>query len=270
MWQRFTMNARMALFQAQEEAKQYGDGYVSTEHILLGMLRLDRCTAIEWLAALGVHPDAVRNELAAHLPASRGDTHRDLNLTPRAKRVVDLASDEALLLQSKCIGTEHLLVGLTLESDGFAGRVLAKLGVTPESLRRLAGSHSAAVSAPASTVGEAPTMHDMPTTGPSGTAEKLVALVLRDPTSKASFLLRKNLLDPVVVCQQLERVSAPDVVSLADILKAAEAARVETQANDIQPDHLVIAVIRLGNTVAAAALETFGVHEQALIDLLSS
>src|SRR6185436_16619218 len=60
----------------------------------------------------------------------------DMTLTPRAKRVIDLAYDEARNLNNNYIGTEHLLLGLIREGDGLAGRVLAKLGVELERARR--------------------------------------------------------------------------------------------------------------------------------------
>ena len=137
MWQRFTERARKVVFYAQEEAQKFGEGYVSTEHLLLGLVREPDSVAARVLERTGVSLDRVRVEVEKQLP--RGDARAErghLLLTPRAKRVIDLARDEARNLNNDHIGTEHLLLGLIREGDGLAGRVLAKLGVELERARR--------------------------------------------------------------------------------------------------------------------------------------
>lgn len=136
MWQRFTERARKVVFYAQEEAQKFGEGYVSTEHLLLGLVRESDSVAARVLERLGVSLSRIRQEVERQLP--RGDSRptQDMTLTPRAKRVIDLAYDEARNLNNSYIGTEHLLLGLIREGDGLAGRVLAKLGVDLERARR--------------------------------------------------------------------------------------------------------------------------------------
>ncbi|MCH8978063.1 MAG: hypothetical protein IH945_02325 [Armatimonadetes bacterium] len=136
MWQRFTERARKVVFYAQEEAQKFGEGYVSTEHLLLGLCRESDSVAARVLERLGVSLKRVRKEVEKQLP--RGETRhsQDMALTPRAKRVIDLAYDEARNLNNNYIGTEHLLLGLIREGDGLAGRVLAKLGVELDRSRR--------------------------------------------------------------------------------------------------------------------------------------
>ncbi|MFW5697175.1 MAG: Clp protease N-terminal domain-containing protein, partial [Fimbriimonadaceae bacterium] len=136
MWQRFTERARKVVFYAQEEAQKFGEGYVSTEHLLLGLVRETDSVAARVMERLGVSLGRIRSEVEKQLP--RGDQRQmqDMTLTPRAKRVIDLAYDEARNLNNNYIGTEHLLLGLIREGDGLAGRVLAKLGVELERARR--------------------------------------------------------------------------------------------------------------------------------------
>jgi ATP-dependent Clp protease ATP-binding subunit ClpC len=136
MWQRFTERARKVVFYAQEEAQKFGEGYVSTEHLLLGLVRESDSVAARVLEKLGVSLNRIRVEVEKQLPRGDARPSQDMTLTPRAKRVIDLAYDEARNLNNNYIGTEHLLLGLIREGDGLAGRVLAKLGVELERARR--------------------------------------------------------------------------------------------------------------------------------------
>ncbi len=136
MWQRFTERARKVVFFAQEEAQKFGEGYVSTEHLLLGLVRETDSVAARVLERLGVSLSRIRAEVEKQLPRGEARQSQDMTLTPRAKRVIDLAYDEARNLNNNYIGTEHLLLGLIREGDGLAGRVLAKLGVELEKARR--------------------------------------------------------------------------------------------------------------------------------------
>ena len=136
MWQRFTERARKVVFYAQEEAQKFGEGYVSTEHLLLGLVRETDSVAARVLERLEVSLSRIRAEVEKQLPRGEARPTSDMTLTPRAKRVIDLAYDEARNLNNNYIGTEHLLLGLIREGDGLAGRVLAKLGVELERARR--------------------------------------------------------------------------------------------------------------------------------------
>jgi len=137
MWQRFTERARKVVFYAQEEAQRFGEGYVSTEHLLLGLIREPDSLGARALLMLGVGLDRVRAEVEKQLPRGESRPSQDMTLTPRGKRVIDLAYDEAREMNDNYIGTEHLFLGLVRESDGLAGRVLAKLGVRLEDCRRI-------------------------------------------------------------------------------------------------------------------------------------
>ena len=135
MWQRFTERARQVVFFAQEEAVNLGENYVSTEHLLLALIRQSGSVATQTLEEMGVSLAQVKTEV--NLMVRRGDNKpgQDMQLTPRAKRVIDLAYNEARSLQVNYIGTEHILLGLIAEGEGLAGRVLKKLGVDLEATR---------------------------------------------------------------------------------------------------------------------------------------
>lgn len=135
MWQRFTERARRVVFFAQEEAGRVGENYVSTEHLLLGLVRENDSVAARILDRMGVSLSRIRTEVERQLTRGDGRLGQDMQLTPRAKRVVDLAYDEARQLSNNYIGTEHLLLALIREGEGLAGRVLAKLGVELERTR---------------------------------------------------------------------------------------------------------------------------------------
>jgi ATP-dependent Clp protease ATP-binding subunit ClpA len=137
MWQLFTERARRAVFHAQEEAQKFGEGHVTTEHLLLGLVRDEDSVAARVLGELGMSLQRVREEVEKQLPRAERKSVQEMTLTPRVKRVIDLAYDEARSLNNNYVGTEHLLLGLMLEGEGLAGRVLAKLGATAEAARRV-------------------------------------------------------------------------------------------------------------------------------------
>src|SRR5512132_2296020 len=136
MWQRFTERARRVVFFAQEEAGRLGENYVSTEHLLLGLVRESDSVAARILERMGVSLNRIKSEVERQVTRGDGRLGQDMQLTPRAKRVIDLAYDEARQLNNNYIGTEHLLLGLIREGEGLAGRVLAKLGVDLDRTRR--------------------------------------------------------------------------------------------------------------------------------------
>ena len=135
MWQRFTERSRRVVFYAQEEAGRLGENAVSTEHLLLGLVRENDSVAARLLDRMGVSLGRIRSEIERQVARGNGRLAQDMQLTPRAKRVIDLAYDEARQLNNNYIGTEHLLLGLIREGEGLAGRVLKKLGVDLERTR---------------------------------------------------------------------------------------------------------------------------------------
>src|ERR687897_2017777 len=136
MWQRFTERARRVVFFAQEEAARLGESYVGTEHLLLGLVRENDSVAARILDRLGVPLGRIRSDIVRQVTRGHGNLGQDMQLTPRTKRVVDLAYEEARQLNNDYIGTEHLLLRLIREGDGLAARVLVKLGADLERSRR--------------------------------------------------------------------------------------------------------------------------------------
>ena len=134
-FEKFSERARRVLTIAQEEARQLNHSYIGTEHILLGLVREEEGVAAKVLTKLGVSLNKVRS--AVEFTSSRGErpSTGETGLTPRAKKVIELAIDEARQLGHNYIGTEHLLLGLLREGEGVARGVLDSLGVTLERAR---------------------------------------------------------------------------------------------------------------------------------------
>jgi ATP-dependent Clp protease ATP-binding subunit ClpC len=132
---KFTERARRVLTLAQEEAQRFNHNYIGTEHLLLGLVREGDGVAAKVLANLGVELNKVRS--AVEFIIGRGDraVMGEIGLTPRAKKVIELAVDEARRLNHHYIGTEHLLLGLVREGEGIAAGVLESLGVNLERVR---------------------------------------------------------------------------------------------------------------------------------------
>ena len=132
---KFTERARKVLTLAQEEAQRFNHNYIGTEHLLLGLVREGEGVAARVLANMGVELTKVRT--AVEFIIGRGDRPviGEIGLTPRAKKVIELAVDEARRLNHHYIGTEHLLLGLVREGEGIAAGVLESLGVNLEKVR---------------------------------------------------------------------------------------------------------------------------------------
>jgi len=135
MWQRFTERARKCIFCAQEEAAKLCQSEVSTEHLLLGLLRQTGSVAGRILLGMGMDLEGLRTEIMTQAPRNGGRLGQDLRFARCAKRAVRLAHVEARRLNNNYLGTEHLLLGLIAESDGLAGRVLRQSGASLERAR---------------------------------------------------------------------------------------------------------------------------------------
>lgn len=132
---KFDVSARRALTLAQDEASQLQYHYIGTEHILLGLIREREGLASRALTRLGVDLEKVRTAVTFIIGQGRGAIGGEVGLTPRGKRVIELAIEESRQLGSDHIGTGHLLLGLVREGEGIAAAVLQSLGVTIERAR---------------------------------------------------------------------------------------------------------------------------------------
>lgn len=138
MWTQFTERARKVVFFAQEEAAKFDEHYVSTEHLLLGLLRDPSAqlkSLLDEVDIVGRSPDGVakriRAEITTQMLRRSAQLHKgsdEMTLNPRAKRVIDLAYDEVRSMGVNYLHDTHLFLGLLREGDGLAGRVLAKCG----------------------------------------------------------------------------------------------------------------------------------------------
>ncbi len=129
---KFTERARKGLALAQEEARRFNHNYIGTEHILLGLVREEEGMAAKILSNLGIGLNKVRSAVEFIIGRGEGSAQNEVGLTPRAKRVIELAVDEARFLGHQYIGTEHILLGLLREGEGVAAGVLESLGVSVE------------------------------------------------------------------------------------------------------------------------------------------
>ncbi len=134
-FEKFTERARKVLTLAQEEAQRLNHNYIGTEHILLGLVRESEGVAVKVLSNLGADPDKVRGAVEFIIGRGERTVSGEIGLTPRAKRVIELAVDEARRLNHNYIGTEHLLLGLLREAEGAASSVLESLGVNLDKAR---------------------------------------------------------------------------------------------------------------------------------------
>lgn len=130
MFNRFTERARKVIILAKEEARRFNHDYIGSEHILLGLIREGEGVAAAVLQKLGISLENIRLEIEKLVqPGPTTQILGDIPFTPRAKKALELAAEEARSLGHNYIGTEHLLLGLIREGEGVASQVLLNLGL---------------------------------------------------------------------------------------------------------------------------------------------
>lgn len=135
MFERYTEKARRVIFFARYEASQFGQPYIETEHVLLGLLREDKALTNRFLRLHSV-VESIRNEIAKNTTIrEKVSTSVDLPLSNECKRVLAYAAEEAERLGHKHIGTEHLLLGLLREQGCFARQILIERGIELDKVR---------------------------------------------------------------------------------------------------------------------------------------
>ncbi len=130
MFSNFTEKARIAINKAHEAACTMGHGYIGSEHLLLGIIDEGTGVGAKILDNAGVKREAIYDkikELMGENPPL--PKHTELALTPRSKRILELAAMEARAMGHGYIGTEHILVGIIKDGDGVGANVLASSGV---------------------------------------------------------------------------------------------------------------------------------------------
>ncbi|MHB8997338.1 MAG: ATP-dependent Clp protease ATP-binding subunit [Armatimonadota bacterium] len=149
LWQRFTSRARRAVLLAHDDAARMGAQLISTEHLLLGLMRLNEGTASEILERLGIDLDRLRTDLRRHMDSSGpAEATGDVSFTPEAQRVLTRAYQEAKQLGDYHIGTEHILIGLLREGRGAAFRLLRRHGAELSLVRQALAEQQGRGSAP--------------------------------------------------------------------------------------------------------------------------
>jgi RNA polymerase sigma factor (sigma-70 family) len=137
VWGLFTERARRIVHLAREEAMRLDENFVGTEHLLLGLARVPESVGARLLVErFGLSLESLRAEIDEQAIRGSGYGGGELQLSPRGKRVIDLAVEEARRLRNNYIGAEHLRLGLLREGYGLAARVLTNHGVDFESARR--------------------------------------------------------------------------------------------------------------------------------------
>ena len=135
-WSTFTPGAQRTLELARQEAPRLNHGFVGTEHVLLGLLALEDGVVPNVLKKLGVDRESLKQQIenwVSDFPTSK--IPGPLPYTPRVEKSLRLAATEAKASRHACVGVEQIFLGLLLEGDGVAGRVLRDFGLSPETTR---------------------------------------------------------------------------------------------------------------------------------------
>lgn len=136
MFNRFTERARKVIILSKEEARRFNHDYIGTEHILLGLIREGEGVAAAVLEKMGLDLQTIRLEVEKVVqPGPSTQILGDIPFTPRAKKALELAAEEARALGHNYIGTEHILLGIIREGESVASQVLLNLGLDLDRVR---------------------------------------------------------------------------------------------------------------------------------------
>jgi ATP-dependent Clp protease ATP-binding subunit ClpA len=141
MFERYRPRARRAIFFARYDAGRFGAPQIETEHLLLGIAREDE-PLLSRLLTFGATDASIRSQVTKRTPIGDGiPISVDLPLSDACKRILAFAAEEADKLGHSGIGTEHLVLGLLREPDGFAAQMLIERGAEPEAIRAELARH---------------------------------------------------------------------------------------------------------------------------------
>ncbi|BAL80766.1 ATP-dependent Clp protease ATP-binding subunit [Caldisericum exile] len=195
-WNNLTERAQKAILIAQEEAHNLGNDYLGTEHLLLGLIKVEEGIAYNAIISMGVDPDEVVERIENFIKENRnftGKTSDEVILTPRAKRVLELAEREAINLGDNYISTEHILLAILHEGGGVGVKILQDLGVDIQKFEETIYSM----------IGEKATKDTMKTSEFRETKTPTLDQFSRDLT----YLATRGELDPVIGREaEIERV----------------------------------------------------------------
>ena len=206
MFERLTDRARKVMALANQEAQRLNHEYIGTEHILLGLVKEGSGVGANVLKNLDIDLRKVRLEVEKLVKSGpEMVTMGKLPQTPRAKKVIEYAIEEARNLNHNYVGTEHLLLGLLREHDGVAAQVLMNLGLKLEEVREevlnLLGAGVETEEAPQPSEPQEPPMGGPPSGGDgprSRSAAKSKTPALDSFGRDLTELARNGELDPVI------------------------------------------------------------------------
>jgi len=152
---RFNDRAKRVLALAQDEAIRFNHNYIGVEHLLLGLVREGEGVAARVLDSLGVDLSKMRSSVEVMIGRGKETTSpSEITLSPRTKKVIELAVDESRKLGHSHVGTEHLLLGIVREGESVGAGLLQSMGVSLEQVRHQAiavlGQHRPEMAATAS------------------------------------------------------------------------------------------------------------------------
>jgi len=231
---RFDSSAKRVLALAQDEAIRFSHNYIGTEHLILGLVREGRGIAAQVLNAMGADVSKLRSAVGFIIP--RGDaatTPTEITLSPRTKKVVELAVDESRKLGQPHIGTEHLLLGLVREGDGIAAGVLESLGIRLPAVR----AKVIEVLQDPSRIGQSAAIAYPATV----TTHRFVAHEARTPMDR--------------IAEETQRVIA-----------LAQNEAIGLGQTWVGTEHLVLGLVTANGTLAQKALQTLGITADAVRD----
>ncbi|HTQ11846.1 MAG TPA: Clp protease N-terminal domain-containing protein [Fimbriimonadaceae bacterium] len=283
MWQRFTERARRVVFYAQEEATKHGDGHVDVEHVLLGLIHEEDTVAGRVLRNLGFDATRIRQGLEKAMPVGGREPAKDVGLAPRAKRVIDLAYDEARNLNNNYIGTEHLLLGVIRLHDSRAGQVLSGLGIDLEAARRETIKLQDEATAPEAPAAQPPAMSALKKIqashpakiGPEqtlcmltggGLRPHLMITLISDVDSKPAKVVARQCQDMArlhevlwMLIKEESKIPCGQLPKPENLDKLLVDAQAEAGTAVVSPEHLLFALLRESDGPFARVLREAGI-----------
>ncbi len=137
MFNKFSKRAAQVFVNAQDEARSLGHSYVGTEHLLLGIMKAANGEAYNVLREHGVDYSSLRQEVISVVGAGIArENFSSPQMTPRARKIIELAYEEAQILKQNYISTEHILLAMLREGEGVAAHILRKFGIDLSEMRR--------------------------------------------------------------------------------------------------------------------------------------
>jgi ATP-dependent Clp protease ATP-binding subunit ClpA len=218
-FERFTEDAKRTLTLAQEEAERSHHSYIGTEHLLLGLIRVEKGAAHVAFTDLGITEAPVRKMISAVIGRHERALVNDIIPTSRVKTVIEMSFDEARRMGHHEVDTGHLLIGLVMEGNGIAAHVLQDLGATAD--RVVAATERALGLAESGRGLDRPRSKEwipFPSPGTARDINNLMVLLLR-PAGAIARLLRAKGLDVDALGEEL--LHQPETIRrLADSLNA--------------------------------------------------